>query len=479
MNETVVNWVIEFLLRQRIDENIINGVISSLSTEIGDYRVKKTMLLRKIEIEASNGCISEQILELIEKIEALDQEKGKFATNVMKNAYCLVAVDCTVRFLVENVEDNAKYMEVVENLWRNRVCKSERLVSEELKRWFFDIEAAVENSDVYRKIWNRNTRNEALKAVREYLTEAWECLGLSFLESMAVKWRNESSELCGVVGGAGYPCRELRVVEGTEKGQASVRREHVAVKGRSHEGPIISDAGKAATPKVVRQMKEPKSNTIKRPRLVDHLSDNFQTAQTSSSTEHLGTVTQNQMRSDTPTIMEAERLQKAHEMARKTKTDMNNDAGVCNKAGTEMDAPNDSNENDPENAKEDAVKENSRGYSSLDHGIQNKVRNQNLLEPNDTSHTLDWDDEIEKARLGSPLLNPKALRSFSPFQYRNLQRRRERKMWTPQEEDALREGVQKYGKGNWKMILTDNKFRQVFQGRIEVDLKDKWRNLTR
>ncbi|KAJ0628893.1 putative transcription factor MYB-HB-like family [Helianthus annuus] len=58
-----------------------------------------------------------------------------------------------------------------------------------------------------------------------------------------------------------------------------------------------------------------------------------------------------------------------------------------------------------------------------------------------------------------------------------LVRQRKKKRWSPLEEDTLRTGVQKYGKGNWKLILS--MYRDIFEDRTEVDLKDKWRNLTR
>ncbi|CAH8366086.1 unnamed protein product [Eruca vesicaria subsp. sativa] len=54
--------------------------------------------------------------------------------------------------------------------------------------------------------------------------------------------------------------------------------------------------------------------------------------------------------------------------------------------------------------------------------------------------------------------------------------RRRKKFWTPEEEAALREGVKEYGK-SWKEIKNANP--AVFAERTEVDLKDKWRNLTR
>lgn len=53
--------------------------------------------------------------------------------------------------------------------------------------------------------------------------------------------------------------------------------------------------------------------------------------------------------------------------------------------------------------------------------------------------------------------------------------RRKRKPWSNVEEDTLRAGVKKYGAGNWKFILI--KYKDIFDDRTPVDLKDKWRNL--
>ncbi|CAH8358720.1 unnamed protein product [Eruca vesicaria subsp. sativa] len=54
--------------------------------------------------------------------------------------------------------------------------------------------------------------------------------------------------------------------------------------------------------------------------------------------------------------------------------------------------------------------------------------------------------------------------------------RRTNKYWTPEEVEALREGVKEYGK-SWKAIKNANP--TVLGDRTEVDLKDKWRNLVR
>ncbi|WOL06359.1 single myb histone 6 [Canna indica] len=50
--------------------------------------------------------------------------------------------------------------------------------------------------------------------------------------------------------------------------------------------------------------------------------------------------------------------------------------------------------------------------------------------------------------------------------------------WTAEEEAALKAGVVKHGAGKWRTILKDPEFSGVLCLRSNVDLKDKWRNLS-
>ncbi|GAB2267732.1 hypothetical protein Dimus_002714 [Dionaea muscipula] len=50
--------------------------------------------------------------------------------------------------------------------------------------------------------------------------------------------------------------------------------------------------------------------------------------------------------------------------------------------------------------------------------------------------------------------------------------------WTAEEEEALRAGVVKYGAGKWKFIQRDPEFNQFLHSRSNIDLKDKWRNMS-
>ncbi|KAF3450575.1 hypothetical protein FNV43_RR06664 [Rhamnella rubrinervis] len=50
--------------------------------------------------------------------------------------------------------------------------------------------------------------------------------------------------------------------------------------------------------------------------------------------------------------------------------------------------------------------------------------------------------------------------------------------WTEEEEEALLAGVSKHGPGKWKNILKDPEFAPYLTHRSNIDLKDKWRNLS-
>ncbi|KAG2728763.1 hypothetical protein I3843_01G214200 [Carya illinoinensis] len=54
----------------------------------------------------------------------------------------------------------------------------------------------------------------------------------------------------------------------------------------------------------------------------------------------------------------------------------------------------------------------------------------------------------------------------------------QKQKWTPEEEEALLAGVAKHGPGKWKNILKDPDFAPFLTQRSNIDLKDKWRNLS-
>lgn len=102
-----------------------------------------------------------------------------------------------------------------------------------------------------------------------------------------------------------------------------------------------------------------------------------------------------------------------------------------------------------------------------------------LMGRNLTAHTFEWTDSPPQE--GRLRLHTPERKANSPLKLidddRKLVKRRKIRKWTSDEEEALRTAVKKYGKGNWKLILGENI--TVFEERTEVDLKDKWRNMTR
>ncbi|KAM1254835.1 hypothetical protein ACFX2G_029732 [Malus domestica] len=183
----VSRWVIELLLRDREKDCIAKRLLAVAPFSDQDYRLKKTVLLRTIECEVYEASVSETILETLEMIEDLDIREGIATTESMKAAYCSVATECTVKFLVGFMgKPSGKYLEAVDRIWRGRVGVLERsgrsqLVSTELRHRMEDIEAGVWDLRVSKKLSRMNTRNDALRSVAVYVKEALALLGPPFI----------------------------------------------------------------------------------------------------------------------------------------------------------------------------------------------------------------------------------------------------------------------------------------------------------
>ncbi|KAK8273496.1 hypothetical protein V6Z11_D10G009200 [Gossypium hirsutum] len=114
-----------------------------------------------------------------------------------------------------------------------------------------------------------------------------------------------------------------------------------------------------------------------------------------------------------------------------------------------------------------------------------KVRKCSIMERNDTAHTSEWEDSIDgsdggtsgcsnRCTLPSPKTNHVSpLKESEPQKQKN---RRKTNWWTHEEEQALIKGYREYGT-QWKLILES--YRDILKKRTQVDLKDKWRNLSK
>ncbi|KAG7949304.1 hypothetical protein I3843_13G055000 [Carya illinoinensis] len=161
--------------------------------------------------------------------------------------------------------------------------------------------------------------------------------------------------------------------------------------------------------------------------------------------------------------------------------DKKHETSVENQSARGRDAPNPSVNKSIESTETD-----DRAHENQSCSHQNNAPRPSLMERNSTAHTFEWDDSIDDSpegmtnhasRLRLPSPKRKSVSPLKKYETANFARRRKVKRWTLLEEETLRIGVQKYGRGNWKLIL--NCYRDTFEERTEVDLKDKWRNMTR
>lgn len=115
-------------------------------------------------------------------------------------------------------------------------------------------------------------------------------------------------------------------------------------------------------------------------------------------------------------------------------------------------------------------------------GHQDVLPRRSLMERHSSAQTYQWDDSpkgTSDQKDRPQLHSPKRL-VVSPLRLAEtpkVSKRRRRRPWSLQEEETLRDGVNRFGQGNWKLIR--NCYSVVFEDRTEVDLKDKWRNMMR
>uniref|UniRef100_A0A803QV43 Uncharacterized protein n=1 Tax=Cannabis sativa TaxID=3483 RepID=A0A803QV43_CANSA len=541
----VSRWILEFLIRSPGKDRLAKDALSVMPVPNNDLRLNKIALLRTIEGEVSDAMVTETILEKLELVEALDlrQESGAAAmADSMKGAYCAVALECTVKFLVSGGgKPGEKYLNALNRVWRGRVRQLEmsgksKLFTKELKRCWDEVEAAISDNSVCKKFLVMNTRNEAVRLVLEYLKEAWALLGPSFVE-WAAKLTTEHRGLVRL-GDGGVRSRGVESVEdepevGIERVDEEIEvQEPTAVKLASPGGGLsvsgmpeltsefrdqedrtgtskdqvcnkdtdvdvtLPDSGPATfvkeiqSEKVVTRNKQVAINKRHRGRVRIAEDENFETNESenrnSISTPEVDRVRE-ALKSSTSELQAVvtDPLPEASRVAEAVATDLatknvSHENPLESQKGTEADATTNpcieknTNSNDP-----------TPGNPSTSH--QNNNPQPSLMARNSTAHTYEWDDSIDSIddsdpRANASRLNPtrskrKTVSALKKDESTKFTKRRKVKRWSLLEEDALRDGVKKYGKGNWKLIL--NTYHELFEERTEVDLKDKWRNMTR
>nr|XP_023913428.1 uncharacterized protein LOC112025000 isoform X2 [Quercus suber]POF09353.1 telomeric repeat-binding factor 1 [Quercus suber] len=522
MDPDICRWISEFLMRSTAPDHVIKKVLQVLPVSGADSRFKKTVLLRTIRSEIADASVTETTLQTLELIEEMDRSEGVEIRDSLKAAYCAVAVECTVKYLLGSPDKHGEYFEAVKRVWRGRIGNLEKygkteLVTDELTRWRDDLELALWEANTAKRLTKLNTRTEALRALRVFLGEAWALMGPSFLESAAALIEpsdlqnlsgdqmpaNNAGGLAAATVEAAEPAAAaavVAVVDSSNVGELGVEEEV----GATHPEPTVNGEGSremGVNDKPAGRGKEiHKGNVLPRCKHVAwhkrskggvRITEEVDTDASPSKYDSLPTPEVNMIREALKSsslelqavvndpLPEALHLSETI-IADMVKKDKIHEPSVENQSGKDIDALN------PSVDKGVAAQTTDSGCGNQSCIPQGNATRPSLMERNGTAHTYEWEDSIDGSpggmtnRAGRPHLPSPKRKIVSPlkkYEVTKFVRRRRLKRWSLLEEDTLRTGVQKYGKGNWKLIL--NSYRDIFDERTEVDLKDKWRNMTR
>ncbi|KAG8371575.1 hypothetical protein BUALT_Bualt13G0102200 [Buddleja alternifolia] len=471
----ISNWVLEFLLRQPLEDRTLNPLLRALPLSNNNHNLKKLLLLKKLDSEISQNSISESTLELLEQLEELEFQEGRTVSDAMKRGYCAVAVDCTVKHLANEGDGESvskfKFFEAVKRVWRGRIGRMEKelenggLGSEELWGWKDEIEAAVWDDTVCESVVKKSEGVNAVEAVDVYLREEREKMGPSFLELVADRVKDDE------------------VLQGMLEARSVDAIKEAALGSVGRDTDISNGSREMQKGKIQRR-----SKLIGSRRLRGLASGNCRGAKIVDNDDAVGPSNRNY---DLPRSAEVNRVREALESSslelKAVVTDPLPDALQLAETMSGVARENNGQGHVEENHAEDNLfVVDGAGVVQATRSNMNNPTRPSLMERNSSAHAFEWDDSIDRSeeapadgRRMLMLPSPRTI-NVSPlnrYEIKNLKKRRRPRKWSTLEEDTLRDGVQKYGKGNWKVILTEN--RDIFEDRTEVDLKDKWRNLTR
>nr|XP_048323922.1 uncharacterized protein LOC107411598 isoform X2 [Ziziphus jujuba var. spinosa] len=537
MDVDVSRWILEFLLRKCDDDGVVKKALKVIPFPNDESRLKKVVLLRAIESEVSEASVSEKILENLEMLEELDQREGTDTLDSMKAAYCAVALECTAKYL--SASKPGKYFEAVRRIWRGRVSHMERsgksrLLTEELKKNGEEVEAAIWDANVSKKLCRMNTRNEALGLLSVYLGEAWALMGPSFIEwaaRLSIKDKGvdgsgveegigdgvdrdrgdvdnggnakDGGHEVGAQSNVGVEVPEQVVVDSPERcaesGLNGLLELAVQFENRVDGNGNVSDHNPAAKKEVTTPKETRKENVGLRckhvaahrrhrgparitnggdldPEALCNKDDSLSSADVNKARQSLKSSRMELLAVVTDPLPEA--IQRSEIIISNLATkNVNHEPSLQNEGRKDLDESNSSVDKNAETIQPSDI---NVGDPSCSHQ-KNNVPRPTLMERNSTAQTYEWDDSIdgspERNRLHLPSPKRKISSPLQKYEMTKIAKRRKIKKWSLVEEETLRDGVKKFGKGNWKLIL--NCYRDVFEERTEVDLKDKWRNMSR
>ncbi|KAJ0980744.1 hypothetical protein J5N97_008999 [Dioscorea zingiberensis] len=520
--------VLEFVLREPIEDWLANLLFLAIpiSSPLSPCLVR-TMLIRRLASDLSFRSISERSLQSLEYLNNLHHRNDPSYS--LRDAYCAVAVECTASFL-RSRDDDGEFFSAVKRIWN---CRMEDLVTAEetaglvwygLKRAGREMEQAVVDSRVRDALKKRDTKMEALEALRVYLREETLKMGPPFLVILAdsigesensvidpplVELKEQDSEALAEGGVSGtkinpLPSPEVSMVK--ERLRAScldlqrvvrdplpdavalatnIYREMPANMVAEGEGSIRDGNGIESTNDAGSDLGG--SGNTDDHHDVDEADDDVVVAAATTVemvAEVLPAEMMNSKQEDYPVVSSIE------------EDDHDDDADITtNDKGNEAVPQPDVVDPNVSHLRVDKGKgkigDVSGGSRKRDNTkvTMNDVpaQKRSMMDWNPTAKTYEWDDKSgdsssneSQGLLKKPHLPSSKKRPVSPLKIQEnsgFAGRRKKLRWTPLEEDTLRNAVKRHGKGSWKFIKSCHP--EIFENRTEVDLKDKWRNLTR
>ncbi|KAJ1411664.1 SANT/Myb domain [Sesbania bispinosa] len=460
MDGDVGRWSLEFILGKSFrvtDSNLIKRMICSIPLSDNDSFLKKAILLKTLQDELSTVSIQESMLEILEILEEVLRRDGSPITATMSAAYCGVAVECTLKYLELELSHPA-YIDAVKRIWSDRICYMEPsrsgegslLFSAELNRWRIEIEASLSDS----RVMNRLLPNSV--ATSNNVPTAEE-LGVSDLPVSPIEIQKDNKLLkgkkyttTGIEEMDPSTCSKIDSVPSHEVQKVGESLEcnsmafHTLTKDSLPNSLHMTDVVRSKL--AVKEMnqdppvEENKSSDadVPDPHACQSINNNEAYLNKTTSVHHSDV--------QCPSLMEPNSTARTHESINNNETNLNKTTSVRQSDG----------------------------------------QRPSLMEPNCTARTHEWDESIDglqgetsndarRFHLPSPKREKHSpLKKYEPT---NITKRRKVKKWSELEEETLRTAVNKFGKGNWKWIL--NSYRDIFEDRTDVDLKDKWRNMSR
>ncbi|OMO89708.1 hypothetical protein CCACVL1_07684, partial [Corchorus capsularis] len=457
--------------------------------------LKKACIICSIQDRIADGSIPEDILDSLLLVEQVDRTQGLAVSDSMRATFTVVALHCTLSFLPLSWYT---YYDAVRRIWRLRLqiledSHSTHLIGPELAQWRTDVEAALWDSEASQRLLRLNTHRDALHHLRVYLKEARSLIKPAFLQLAFLAPKDPVTAAAQPIDGAqltaldegaqptappdegpqptappnegpqptAFPEEDAQPTAPLDKSKRVLRvnsqkgykldasRRHnrglIVINDLEDDKPSCSNSGSLSTAEVNKVQDALNSRIADLLDVVtDPLPDALKVAERVASVlEERNKNKDVHASSVNPAVdVPGTSLNPNTELARATGENLNARATADNHSKDKSVPPPSIH---PTCKPAQAGEENRESRAFIH---QNKEVRPSLMERNGTARTYEWEDSInvsgtsscsERCRLPSP--KAKFVSPLKVCELKKWTKRRKRRMWSPEEEQALFDGV--------------------------------------